>query len=100
MRRARTTGAVRSIPPALVDALINDWEEHGAAAFERLRKWKPDRYVQLVSTLAPAMLASRESDVAAMSDEEIVAEITAIHDKLAKAGALPPSLRLAGAGDD
>lgn len=95
--RAGSAGAAparpsASIPPALVDDLIADWREHGREAIQRMRKWAPQRYVQLVAALAPAAASGQEL-IAAMSDAEIEQELRRILTLLDLNGASPPWLR-------
>ena len=77
---------------AFVADLLADWTEHGRAAIDHVRKWKPERYVLLVAAFAarqPAAAADDE-DLSHMSDEEITAKLVEIMTELEAAGALPP----------
>ena len=96
--RAGSSGAAparpsAAIPPAFVDDLIADWREHGREAIQRMRKWAPQRYVQLVAALAPAA-ASGQDQVDAMSDAEVEQELRKVLTSLDRDGALPAWLRL------
>ena len=98
MRRHRANRPARPVPGAFVDALVEDFTAHGAAAIERLRTWSPERYVQLVAALAPTGPLSGADEAAAMSDEELFRELDDIMGRLDADGALPPFLRYVRAG--
>ncbi len=98
MKRNRSTGAGRPIPPAFIDDLITDWHEHGRDAIRRVRKWAPQRYVHLVAALTPAA-TSRQEQVAAISDAEIEQEFRQIMTTLDSDGAMPAWLRLVHPAD-
>ena len=87
-----------AIPPAFVDDLIADWREHGREAIQRMRKWAPQRYVQLVAALAPAAASGQEL-IAAMSDAEIEQELRKTLTSLDRDGGLPAWLRLVPLAD-
>jgi hypothetical protein len=93
VRRQRAGGPVRALPPGLVDALVEDWEEHGPAAIERLRAWSPERYVGLFAALVAAGSSSAD-EVAPMTDEQLRTELARTLIELDAAGALPPNVRI------
>ena len=96
--RAGSAGAAPArpsapIPPAFVDDLIADWREHGPEAIQRMRKWTPQRYVQLVAALAPPA-ASGQDQIDAMSDAEVEQQLRKVLTLLDRDGVLTAWLRL------
>jgi hypothetical protein len=65
----RPKGSRNKLASEFIDALANDFTEHGASAIERVRKEKPDVYLRVVASILPSQL-----DVA-ISNVNIFAEV-------------------------
>jgi hypothetical protein len=65
----RPKGSRNRLASEFIDALANDFSEHGASAIETVRKEKPDVYLRVVASILPSQL-----DVA-ISNVNIFAEV-------------------------
>ena len=78
-----------------VAALAADFAEHGAAAISALRRRDPNAYLRICASVLPREAAPSDP-LEALTDEQLVARIAAIADRLADAGVHP---RLADGGN-
>lgn len=79
---------------AFIKALADDFEKYGAAAIETVRAEKPDQYLKIVGTFAPKETSADADDVEALSDEELIERLRALHETVGSflAGSEEPSL--------
>ncbi len=72
----RPKGARNKLGEAFLEALHNDFNEHGVAAVEQVRIEKPDQYLKVIASLMPKELTLNMSDdYSEMSDDELVDRI-------------------------
>jgi hypothetical protein len=50
----RPKGSRNKLGEEFVNALYDDWRQHGAEALARVREQRPDAYVRIVAALLPA----------------------------------------------
>jgi hypothetical protein len=74
----RPAGSRNKLVNAFVDALFQDFEQHGPAAIRIMRVERPADYVRVVAGLVPKELLVQESALAGMSDEEIAETLATI----------------------
>ncbi len=72
----RPKGARSKLGEAFLEALHNDFNEHGVAAVEQVRMEKPDQYLKVIASLMPKELTlNMGDDYSEMSDDELVDRI-------------------------
>lgn len=71
----RPKGSRNKLGEAFLDALHNDFEEHGVAAIEIVRAEKPDQYLKVIASLLPKEMNLNVNDAESMTDDELIARI-------------------------
>ena len=91
----RPLGARNKLGEAFIEALHEDFQEHGVAAIQTVRSEKPDQYLKVIASLVPKeMTLNLNNDLGELSDDELLDEIRKLHASLAPflaegAGAAP-----------
>ena len=67
----RPKGSRNKLGEAFLEALAEDFAEHGPAAIVACREEKPTEYVKVIAGLLPKELLLRKDPIDEMSDEEI-----------------------------
>ena len=75
---ARPIGGRTKLSDAFCQALLDDFEEHGAAAIVALRELDPATYVRVIASMVPKHVKAEVSPLHGMSDDELSALIRAI----------------------
>ena len=71
----RPPGSRNSLGNEVVAAIRADWQRHGAAIIEKVRKANPSAYLKAVINLVPReIVLDSTSDFSELSDEELMAE--------------------------
>lgn len=83
----RPKGARNKLGEAFIEALHDDFNEHGVAAIVQVRCEKPDQYLKVIASLLPKDINLNVNDAESMTDDELIARIreldAAIHPFLA-----------------
>lgn len=90
----RPKGARSKLGEAFLEALHNDFNEHGVSAIEEVRAKKPDAYLKVIASILPKELNVNVNDMDAMTDDELIERIRIID------AAVRPFLDAAGAAGD
>lgn len=82
----RPKGSRNRLGEAFIQALANDFDEHGVAAIATVRKDRPHEYLKVVASLLPKQVEIRESAFDGISDDELSALIVAAQSALGVVG--------------
>lgn len=69
--------------------VLQDWEEHGAAAIASVRAERPHEYLKLVTTLFPKEANAKVNALDELTDDQLAQQLTAILAQLAAGGSDP-----------
>jgi hypothetical protein len=69
----------------LLNALVADFQQFGAAAVKIMRVEKPSEYVKVIASLVPKELLVQESALAEMSDDDLIESLAVIRRLKARA---------------
>jgi hypothetical protein len=84
-RGGRPPGARNRLSKAILDDLLADWREHGAAAIKLMRLERPADYVRAaISTLPKELLFETTATTAELNDDEVYELIHQIKLQLAE----------------
>jgi hypothetical protein len=78
----RPKSARSRISEAFLDALANDFAEHGVETIARVRNEKPDQYLKVIAGLLPKDINIRTNDLDALSDDELLNRIRELDEAL------------------
>lgn len=96
----RPIGSRNKLSEAFLDAMHQDFAEHGVAAIAQARLESPLGYVRMVAALLPHKLEVREDDdLSTLTDAELEARLQGYLDLIAtqdKQADAPPALRSLG----
>jgi hypothetical protein len=82
--KGRPKGSRNKFSEAFLSNLCEDFEEHGAAAIQRVRENDPSTYMRVCAALIPKeMKVEQTNDLSHLSDEELDARLVAAQKKLA-----------------
>lgn len=88
----RPKGARNKLGEAFLDALHEDFNEHGQAAIVQVRTEKPDQYLKVIASILPRDLNVNINPNDEMTDEQLIERIRSLD------AAIRPFLDLEGAG--
>lgn len=72
----RPKGARNKLGEAFIEALNDDFNEHGATAIKETRETKPDQYLKVIASLLPRDVnLNITDDTSEMSDDELAERI-------------------------
>jgi hypothetical protein len=71
--KGRAQGSRNKLGEAFLDALLDDWQQHGAGVIAKVREEKPDQYLKVVASILPRELNVAVSPFEGMSDDELEA---------------------------
>ena len=74
-QKGRPKGARHKLGKAFLEAMVEDFDEHGKAAIVRVRKEKPEQYLKVIASMLPKDLNINVSDADKLSDEELIERI-------------------------
>lgn len=78
----RPKGSRNKLGEAFIEALHDDFKEHGVEAIQKVRAEKPDQYLKVVASVIPQEVHHTVDDYDQLSDDDLKAEF------LAAAGAI------------
>lgn len=67
----RAKGSRNKLGEAFLDALHDDFKEHGVAAIEAVRAEKPDQYLKVIASILPKELNIKVDPLDDMTDEQL-----------------------------
>lgn len=83
----RPKGNRNKLGEAFLEALHDDFKEHGISAVVEVRTEKPDQYLKVIASLLPKEMNLNVNDAESMTDDELIKRIreldAAIHPFLA-----------------
>ncbi|MES2295220.1 MAG: hypothetical protein V4527_18130 [Pseudomonadota bacterium] len=75
----RPKGARNKLGEAFIEALHDDFKEHGVAAIVKVRDEKPDQYLKVIASLLPKELTLNFGDERGeLTDDELIERIRAL----------------------
>jgi len=90
----RQVGSRNKLGEAFIEALRDDFEQHGVAAVQKVRDEKPDQYLKVIASLMPKELTLNVGDAySEMTDDELI-------DRLARLQATIAPYLAGGIGND
>jgi hypothetical protein len=79
----RPVGARTKLGEAFIEALHNDFTEHGVGAIQKVRDEKPDQYLKVIASLLPKDVNLNFNNEIEMSDDELCERIRALGETIA-----------------
>ena len=71
----RPKGARNKLGEAFIEALKEDFDQHGVAAIQAVRSEKPDQYLKVIASLLPKDINLNVNDNSEMTDDELTSRI-------------------------
>lgn len=82
----RAKGSRNKLGEAFLEALHDDFKEHGVQAIVDMREDSPKDYVKVIASTLPAQLNVKVSELDELTDDQIARQLAAGLAALAKAG--------------
>jgi hypothetical protein len=79
----RPKGSRHKLGEAFIQAMLNDFEEHGSKVVEAVRTEQPAQYLKVVASILPKELNIRTTATEEMSDDDLALGIAALQSILA-----------------
>lgn len=79
----RPVGARNKLGEAFIQALHEDFEEHGVVAIQTVRAQKPDQYLKVIASLLPKDVNLNVNNEIEMTDDELRERIRSLADSIA-----------------
>jgi hypothetical protein len=79
----RPVGARNKLGEAFIEALHDDFAEHGVAAIQVVRAEKPDQYLKVIASLLPKDVNLNVNNEIEMTDDELRQRIRELSDTFA-----------------
>ncbi len=79
----RPKGARNKLGEAFIEALHDDFNEHGAAAIVATRTDKPDQYLKVIASLLPKDINLNINDETELTDDELISRIRTLTEAVA-----------------
>lgn len=79
----RPKGARSKLGEAFIQALHDDFNEHGVAAVEKVRTEKPDQYLKVIASLMPKDHNINFNNLDDLSDDELAERVRQLASQLA-----------------
>jgi hypothetical protein len=76
----RPKGARSKLSEAFLDALHDDFTEHGVEAIATVRMEKPDQYLKVIASILPKDLNVNVNEFDGMTDDELMERIRQLDD--------------------
>ena len=76
--KGRPLSARNKLGEQFLEALQQDFEEHGVAAIQVVRAEKPDQYLKVIASLMPKDINLNVNQFDGMTDDELVERIRAL----------------------
>ena len=100
--QGRRNGARNRVGTALLEALAEDFEQHGPSVVERVREERPVDYLKICLAVLPKDMTLTVNPMAELSDEDLYARLHDLDQALThySGGAGGPEGGTAAAGED
>lgn len=80
----RPKGSRNKLGEAFIEALHDDFQEHGVAAIQTVRAEKPDQYLKVIASLLPKDINLNLNDGQAdLTDDELIERIRSLTEAIA-----------------
>jgi hypothetical protein len=79
----RPKGSRNKLGEAFIEALHDDFMDHGAAAIVKVREEKPDQYMKVIASLLPKDVNLNINDTSEMTDDELAERVRQLAAQLA-----------------
>lgn len=76
--KGRPVGARSKLGEAFLEAMHNDFNEHGVAAIVKVREEKPDQYLKVIASILPKDLNVNLNPMDQLSDDELLERIRSL----------------------
>lgn len=76
--KGRPQGARSKLGEAFLEAMHNDFAEHGVAAIAKVRSAKPDQYLKVIASILPKDLNVNINQMDGLTDDELIERIRAL----------------------
>lgn len=73
----RPKGSRNKLGEAFIQAMHDDFIDHGPAVIEAVRTEKPDQYLKVIASILPKQLEIKDSAFDGISDEQLAAIVAA-----------------------
>lgn len=84
--KGRPKGARNKLGEEFLNALLDDFSEHGPAAIKEVREDKPDQYLKVVASTLPRELNVKVNELDELTDDQLARQLASIATQLARAG--------------
>ena len=74
----RPKGSRNKLGEAFIEAMHNDFLEHGERVIQTVRAEKPDQYLKVIASILPKELHVKDASLDDMSDNELVELLAAV----------------------
>jgi hypothetical protein len=95
--KGKPKGSRHKLGEAFLEAMHEDFKEHGKGVIEQVRAEKPDQYLKVIASILPKELNVNTTALGEMSDDELTATLSALRDL---ATAFDAALARAGTGEE
>jgi len=89
----RPKGARNKLGEAFIEALHEDFNEHGVSVIAKVRDEKPDQYLKVIASILPKDLNVNINQMDDLTDDQLIQRIRSLD------SAIRPFLDAQGAGD-
>lgn len=76
--KGRPKGSRNKLGEAFLEAMHNDFEQHGVSVIERVRCEKPDQYLKVIASILPKDLNINVNQMDDLSDDELIQRIRSL----------------------
>lgn len=74
----RPKGSRNKLGEAFIEAMHDDFLDHGKAVIEKVRAEKPDQYLKVIASILPKELHVKDASLDDMSDNELIELLAAV----------------------
>ena len=74
----RPKGARNALGEAFIEAMHEDFKEHGAAAIVKVRDEKPDQYLKVIASILPKDLNVNINQMDDLTDDQLIQRIRSL----------------------
>lgn len=82
----RPKGSRNKLGEAFIEAMHDDFQQHGKSVIETVRAEKPDQYLKVIASILPKELHVKDASLEDMSDNELVELLAAVRSLTASNG--------------
>lgn len=76
--KGRPQGSRNKLGEAFLEAMLNDFNEHGVQVIAQVRAEKPDQYLKTIAMILPKDLNVNVNHMDALTDDELIERIRAL----------------------